>query len=580
PVKASDVFFEGRAVPFTDPYIPMMSKNPENIVRKNILIAGWLADPDVAINCMHTGDTPPVVYAAEDYHYNLILDADFIAQMYGPGGLSSALNGAVLPGNLSETNPPFVGPSMRFDDVSELDGSSRGVTMNSFALPHMGGALGDSELPVAVQGYADVVPNDYHSQGPVFVHCELNCWHVNSGPPFPFSSPYWGRGPAPAGWVQWAACNEPFNDAWWPYLPYNPDNGPRPLQTGDYVLMKGTIWQEHAHDQGTPSLWRAEAATLMHCGLIEMHPPDWIMRVQPPPICKTSFMVAYCTARSVTQSPTTVSGDALVYPYPYLQSPPGSNAGFHWQKLIDGRFSYAGTFKDQESVSVGTDGSVTGLKVNATVQATNVQGRFKAIYETWWEMPLMASCFPDSVAIGSKVSFRVYAEDSSNHAHVVGTVKANGISIGVSDTDIVRVFEAADLPLTFSAPPNFSDIPLPLYLSNGLLTVNTSPITLNALISVIVTATNAAGEPVTKGDVFINNVKVGILGQPFKYKFVGFFPPVAGKPLSEHATEANSAAGLLGPPPGGGPAPHMPSGTVKAPGYQTATIQWNVEGQL
>lgn len=578
PVKASDVFFQaGVSVPFVapDPYESMMSKNPANIIRKNIVVAGWLTDPGSfgRLNCWATGPANArVPFAAEDYHYDVILDVDFIDQMYGLGGLSSALNGAVLPGNLSETNPQFVGPPMRFDDILEVDGSSRGVTPNSFALPHMAGAINrsDNPQPTDVMGFEDPMPNNYRSKGPVFIHGELNCWHANNGP-FGVRQ-YFGRGQAPAGWVQWSACEEPNGDAWWPYLPYNPDNGPLPLQTGDYVLMKGTLWQEHAHDMDTPSLWRAEASTLMHCGLIEMHPPDWIVRVQPPPIRKTAFMVACCTARRVGDTPSSVPVDAGIFPYPYLQPPPAPNSGFQWRKLIDGRFSHPGTFQDQASVEPGANTNIPGsVSMGAMVHATNVQGRFKAVYEVWWEMPLMASCFPDHALIGSSVNFRVHAEDSSTHASVAGTVKAAGVPIGSSDKYLLHVFRPTDLPLTFSAP-NFSDIPLSFTLQPGILHVTTTPITFDELISVTVSATNAAGEPVTHGDVLISGVKVGVLGKPFNHTFIG---SLGGQQMAEPAPEAHpgKALPLLRRGGGGG---HLPPGIVNAPGYQLTAIPWRV----
>jgi hypothetical protein len=567
PVKASDVFFQSAvSIPFIapDPYEPMMSKNPANIIRKNIVVAGWLADPEPGgpLNCWSNGSVP---FAAEDYHYDVILDMDFIDQMYGVQGLSSALQGAVLPGNLSESDPQFVGPPMRFDDISEIDGSSRGITANSFALPHMAGAINHSGNPVL--GFEDPLPNNYRGVGPVFIHGELNCWHVNSGPLG--VRQYWGRGPAPSGWVQWAECSEPDNDAWWPYVPSNPDNGPRPLLTGDYVLMKGALWQEHAHDADTPSLWRAEAGTLMHCGLIEMHPPDWIVRVQAPPIRKTAYMVTCCTARRVGDTPSTYTVNAQIFPYPYLQPPPAADAGFQSRKLIDGRFSHAATFKDQAVVEPGANTNIPGsLSMNATVNATNLQGRFKAVYEVWWEMPLMASCFPDHVFIGSYATLRVHAENSATHASVAGTVKAAGVPIGSSDIDIQHVFELADLPLTFSAL-NGGDIPLPLTLQPGTLQATTTPITFNASIPVTVTAINAAGKAVTNGDVLINGVKVGVLGQPFQYKFVN--PVVHKGPLLPLKP-------TLPPSPSPVP-PSMPPGIVKAPGYQLAAIFWNLADQ-
>lgn len=574
PVKASDVFFKPVDVfiPLIDPdpYEPMMSKDPAFIVRKNIIVAGWLADPESpgALGALNCWGAPTNSYVTEDYHYDVILDIDFMYQLYGPGGLSTALNGAILPGNLAGLTPPYTLPTMSFDDAS-LDGLFHGVTSNSFALPHMAGGINHSGSPAL--GFEDPLPNNNRATGPLFIHGELNCWHVNGGPPVG-TRPWNGRGTAPSGWVQWAACNESNNDAWWPYHPLNPDGGPQPFQTGDYVLMKGAVVQEHAHDSDIPSLWRAEQSTKTHCGVIEMHPPDWIVRVQEPPIRKTACMVTCCTARTVGDSPTNVQLDTSIFPFPYLQPPPGANAVIKWRKVIDGRFTRLGTFQDHATLQPAT------LDVSATVQSTNVQGRYKASYEIWWEMPLMATCFPNRVTIGRNVTIRVHAEDSSTHAAVAGTVKANGVVIGSSDVDIQHVFKPSE-QLTFSAP-NYSDIPLQLSFLPGSLQVTTTPIIFNRIAPVTVSATNSAGEAVTNGDVLINGVKVGVLGQPFNYKFVSSSPPGGGplpaKPLGgSHPVKEALAVG-----PKTGSSTSLPAGTVNAPGYVTAAIHWNVSDSL
>lgn len=579
PVKASDVFFQ--AAPgdtSSDPFFPMMSKDPAFIVRKNIIVAGWLADPEGpgplgALNCWGAPDDP---FVAEDYHYDVIMDVDFMYQLYGPGGLSTALNGAVLPGNLS--GPPPAGsarPTMNFDDKT-VDGTVLGVTSNSFALPHMAGGINHSGSRAL--GFEDPLPDNYRSAGPLFIHGELNCWHVNGGP---FGRrPYTGRGPAPSGWVQWAVCKEANNDAFWPYPPLNPDNGPTSFKTGDYVLMKGAVVQEHAHDLPTPSAWRGEVSSLMHCGVIEMHPPDWMVRVQEPPIRKTAFMVACCTARTVGDSPADVPFEATAYPYPYLQSPPGPNAVFHWRKLIDGRFSHAGTFQEEVVLGPGENTNIPGkLGIQGWLHSTTVQGRYKASYEIWWEMPLMASCFPNHVTIGSNVTIRVHAEDSSTHAAVAGTVKAGGVVIGSSDTDIQHAFEVSQLPLTFSAP-NYSDIQVQLAYQPGLLHVTTTPIIFNRVAPVTVSATNAAGAAVTNGDVLINGVKVGVLGQPFNYKFVSTSPPGGGPLPAKPVGGVHPSKDALAGGPHTGASVTLPAGTVIAPGYVNAAIPWNVSDAL
>jgi hypothetical protein len=138
-----------------------------------------------------------------------------------------------------------------------------------------------------------------------------------------------------------------------------------------------------------------------------------------------------------------------------------------------------GTFQDQVIVGPGENTNIPGsLGINASVHSTTVQGRYKASYEIWWEMPVMATVFPNHVTIGRNVTIRVHAEDSSTHAAVAGTVKTGGVVIGNSDADIQHVFEVSNLQLTFSSP-NSPDIQLQLSYVPGLLQVTTSPIIFN-----------------------------------------------------------------------------------------------------
>jgi hypothetical protein len=572
PTKASDVFF--RAAPWNvvdagDVYQPLMSKDPAHIVRKNVIVAGWLTDAGDfgQVNCWTTpGQTSAgIPYVTEDYHYDVVLDADFIAQMYGTGGLSTALNGIVLPGNLSGSGS---GPALRFDDLSDQDLSSRGVTMNSFSLPHMAG-LNPPDVPAGAVG-RELVSQNYIGSGPVYVHGEVNCWHANDGP-FGVRQ-YYGRGPAPSGWFQWARCNEPDADAWWPFNIDNPDGGPRGLELGDYLLMKGTLWQEHAHDIDSPSPWRAEIGTLMHCGLLEMHPPDWIARVQAPPIRKTAYMFAVCTDSQPTAP--TIRGDATMYPYPYLKPPPDPAAQFMWRKLVDGRFTHLNTYSDECFVEPAANANppiLGSLAVAATVTpkkkkqqgklARLKQGRFKAVYEVWWQMPLMASVMPERVAVGSRVTFHVYAEDSATHAPVAGTVMAAGQPIGSTGTVISYVFERLDTPLTLSAP-GYRDIAVPLTLVPGWLRVTSTPIQFNVPIPVTVTAINAVGETVT-GEVRIAGKRVGDLGKEFTYTF---------HPVLHHPVSSQLGKG----PPGDGGDPTPPPGLVIAAGYLDAGVPWDL----
>ncbi len=208
-----------------------------------MLVAGWLTHhdpdgPDVPHVNDH-GDAPGI----EDVHYNLSLDAAFLDRMYGPNGLSKALNDAVWPGNppapiaLPFANVPLGTPS-----------APKGVDFNSWIL------LG----------------NNYD------LHGELNAWHTQDTG-HEFSTHFKGRGPHPESWVNPLSQD---TDAWFPFHPLDPEGTGQQLQEDDYVLMRGTLWQDVNHG-APPGVWDI-GPTVNHTGWSEFHPIDWIIRVRPP----------------------------------------------------------------------------------------------------------------------------------------------------------------------------------------------------------------------------------------------------------------------------------------------------------
>lgn len=381
PVKPSDVFFDGSD---DDERGKRESKDPASIVSKNIILAGWLDDhgaphPDEAprhpyANCRYAewaGGKEETV--TEDFHYDFIPDPDFLMKVYGPGGLSTALNRVVLPGN--PVNP------MRFDDVSETDGASRGITLNSFALP--GNKVGG-----------------FFKTFRVCIIGELNCWKV-IGRHKLFVRRWWdGRGSAPSGWVagNYCALDAQFG-AFWPFDPPNPDNGPENLHRGDYVLMKGTLWQDFEHGLAIKNWDRGPTAG--HSGHLEMHPIDWILRVGAPlpGQRRTGVLLEVCTIPSNQDS--LVETGFQIYPdfdkfYPAFQvSSPGNLQAQvlkvrEIEELVDGRFTDLGTvwkhfalnMRDHVDVQVGVRHS----------GPTGQQGRFKGVYTVTWEVPGPAVC--------------------------------------------------------------------------------------------------------------------------------------------------------------------------------------------
>ena len=254
-VRPSDVFFD-----CGDDWEGPLGKYHRNcqssasLVRKDVLLAGRLELGQPWANVKP--------YGCEDAFFNVWLDPTFITRMYGPGGLSTALVGRFYPGNPRSTAVPV--------EDHDDDGGSRGVNVNSFQVT--------SQFAV--------------------VHGELNCWHVDTTGEA-FGRHFVGRGAPPSGWVKMsvggtfegAAVRD--DEAWFPWDIFRP--GGEPVRGGDYVLMRGALWQDHAHDTAT-NPWE-HGATVGHGGWTEFHPVDWIVTLSPPPVSRRATVthVGLCT---------------------------------------------------------------------------------------------------------------------------------------------------------------------------------------------------------------------------------------------------------------------------------------------
>jgi hypothetical protein len=244
PVRPSEVFFDcGEDGSNVFGSWVVNCQPSSSLVQLEILVGGWLHQV--------TPDSPasPWMYVAangvEDVHYDLRLDPVFVQRMYGPGGLSLRLDGVRYPGNPPDAVPlPFAaGPP-------SPDGRPA-ITYNSWILP----GSGDD------------------------IHGELNSWHTKDTAGL-FRRRIVGRGPAPNGWIAPLTAD---TDAYFPFNPFNPDGGPRNLRVGDYVIMRGPLWQDRYHDCDAASIcdpW--DTGLTRHHAYLEMHPIDWVMRAAPP----------------------------------------------------------------------------------------------------------------------------------------------------------------------------------------------------------------------------------------------------------------------------------------------------------
>ena len=344
PVSArpSDYFFTGDN-----------AKNPAHIAARDVEVRGWLIEA-------------PSFNAPEDFHYNIVLDADFIAAMYGPGGSSTALAGVILPGHP-------VGPGLPMQDRA-IDGASRGITANSFALPGFCGS-------------------------PLTLVVELNAWHRDQ------------RGDPPAGWVE-------HDGSWWPFPPLNPDNGAADLQAGDYVAITGTLWVDGAHvggwlcetfggvfcsnTAGQPDKeqlscwtwggippdpdggWPDERVLWPHGGWLEIHPCDDIRRLPSPRRDTTVAGVVLCAPSELADA--TRERNYTILPPVQPSRPESYFVAREVTELIDGRFTDMRTV-ERHSVATARGFANVSVRVRSTGKLTGrgKEGRFKAVYVVRWD---------------------------------------------------------------------------------------------------------------------------------------------------------------------------------------------------
>lgn len=404
--KPSDVFFSGPGVP-----VPSFGSNLKagpSIVRKGVIVRGWLTkDPGPFSDAVYHNESAEggVYLGLEDVHYNLVLDYDFITNLYGNN--PSALTADVLPGDPvdSQTKPIPL--------VDSGNGTLTGIGINSFWLPF--------------------------DTGPLILHTELNAWHQHGshhcGALGQFCSAYRNYDPMgtpPAGWVEKEDSTPLSNlaaDNWWPFDPDNPDGQATNLKPGDYVEISGTLWQDLAHDAPSflqnltgsappPPCW----GQIFHSqdGYLEVHPVDYLIRLPAPGPSPYNFVfnsdpavkawvpvaslpaaqagmkrvakVMLCAGATGAAGPDSYpSYSAAVCPeadYPGMAIPPGRTPPQplmvpHVLELIDGRFS--------TPQSIGHGAGVNNVNpdcVNIQAWLTGVPwARFKASYVMWWTLP-------------------------------------------------------------------------------------------------------------------------------------------------------------------------------------------------
>ncbi|PYT96585.1 MAG: hypothetical protein DMG38_23240 [Acidobacteria bacterium] len=275
--KPSDVFFgDPSSLQIAEDKIALTSigqevgKNylsPHSIVAKDVVLRGWLAKDPGPVSPVVSVGFSPIGAGISDVHYELVLDYDFINSTYGAD--VGVLTGAVLHGHGPNTWDAQATPIPMKNSVAK---TASGIDINSFWL--------------ATNQIGNV---------PLTIHTELNAWHPDSshrGCKWVFGNPvscsthnFEGREAAPAGWIEkdYGPVEVNSSHNWWPFDPDNPDGLNTPLSEGDYVEMRGTLWQDIKHltpgDLGT-LCWGQSYPN--QDGWLEIHPVDSLRRIPAP----------------------------------------------------------------------------------------------------------------------------------------------------------------------------------------------------------------------------------------------------------------------------------------------------------
>ena len=349
--EASDVFVRGGSD------APELNCKPiEGVYFRDFVIAGWLLDPP-SFN-EKIGSSPNELGDGEDFHWVISPDIDFFEAAYGAGGYDQRLVGTTLPGAriLNRVGVP-----------AEVSGT---ISLNSILLP-----LNWSQHSV-------VAPE---AQNIAALSLELNGWHVHDHHQVSREI----RGLRPTHWIgrgtpPWTgAVQQGTLDCFWPWEPASPvgvvdgSGHPRTLARGDYVIFKGTLFEDFAHGDADGGAGEWDLPGMVgHGGWMEVHPVDWLDVQQLPKRAKRVVGLVSVLDPAASSVDTTATVN-----WPSFGQPPASGQHLKFREEVDPRF----TAGNPTSV-VTVDETIPGINVHVTMQdSPGVKAHFKAMYVLWWE---------------------------------------------------------------------------------------------------------------------------------------------------------------------------------------------------
>lgn len=385
PPAPSQVFLRGENSK-DDTSWPNMPRAALGIVAQDVTLAGWIKPGDP-----QRGDFPFSPPRSEDFHYGLLLDPDFIQRTY-PAGVNPLLN-AIMPGQPESqacwtVNPGYGCPCL-------LPGCAAKIPLTGGSAPDAGTFLlpGEDDLEV-----------------------ELNAWHKSA------------RGPAPPGYQE-DADKTTYSDNAWGFNTSTgtvlPASASHSLQSGDYVIVTGTLWQDIPHlvSDHNPTRSCFDSVLAGHGGWLEIHPVDVVRYVQPAPkLRKHPEVVGLCSPAGSAYYGNQLTPDDAPTSYSVLR----------YAELPDPRFTDPKATLTRDFIMDACDPS----KLNVSISAIHPGGTayYKSVILVWWEetntiQPKMCPAVSFSGLTGSgsarSVSFKV--TDRQTGAAIAGaTITVNG----------------------------------------------------------------------------------------------------------------------------------------------------------
>jgi hypothetical protein len=191
--------------------------------------------------------------------------------------------------------------------------------------------------------------------------------------------------------------------AFWPFDPEHPDGSDQPaFKAGDYILVRGVLWQDQPHEGTYDRVdnWD-RGPTEGHAAWLEIHPPDWIVRLDPPvpglrkTVLTMSLITDHWETRDKIEEWVTDEFPDFDVRYPAFEVSSGNEKKKQVLKVRDVEELVDGRFTDLPTV---WKHFILDMRDHARVEAgvrhsgsTKRQGRFKGAYLMAWEVPAPAA---------------------------------------------------------------------------------------------------------------------------------------------------------------------------------------------